>query len=218
MIGLRISNDVLNGTIQLFDNSNLSGSFSRAIIEIPVLGLSKELNAGSDPALSVFLSPNSLGIVLPAKVDKVLTIRYSLLSQIDPTGLNYTLGDNLVKKPGIFNLFAGTDYIYINGLYKIDKVQSSADELFLITPILENSSVAYVTYTTEICYTVLYDIPQKLKKLSFSFNGQCQDCVERKQLSEAFIYLEALKIQIDCNDCFNQNALLKRIKTLLDIC
>lgn len=220
MIKLRTQNDVLNGVIELYDNSSLINSFQRAFIELPDLGLSEELNAGSNPTLSNFLSPNSIsGIKFSTKLDKVLTLKYTLLSQIDNSGLSYTLGDNIVYKVGIYNLFSGTDYIYINKLYLIDKALSSQDQLWLKEPIQEVSSSVYIAFYSEQCITVLYQIPQELKKLTLQYSVNCcNDCIEGEILTKAYRYIEALKIQQDCNDCNTQREILQKLKKALQLC
>ena len=218
MIQLRTVNDVLNGIIDLYDNSNLSDTFTRALLELPSLGLSEELNAGSTPTISAFLSPNSLSKVsFSARVDEVLIIKYTLLSPVDPSGLSYTLGDNLVYKTGIYNLFSGTDRISIADiLYIIDKSYSTADMLFLTSPIMEEGTV-YKAYYLEKCVTVIYEIPIKLKDKTFNYDSCC-DCNEGKTLSQSYLYLEAIKVQEECNDCEKQKLLLNKLKDALDIC
>ena len=220
MIGLRTVNTALNGVIEVFDNSDLIDSFTRAIIELPSLGLSEELNAGSTPTLGAFLSPNSLsGVSFDAKVDEVLTIGYTLLSPLNNSGLTYTVGDNLVYQTGIYNLFSGTNYIFIlDKLYLIDKSMSSADMLFLESPIEDTTSTLYKAYYLEKCVTVIFDIPCKLKTLTFAFDDSCCGCKEEKTLSKAYNYLEAIKVHEECNDCDKQRTFLSKLKDILDIC
>lgn len=218
MIQLRTVNNVLNGIIDLYDNSNLTDTFTRALIELPSLGLSEELNAGSTPTISGFLSPNSLSKVsFNTRMDEVLTIRYVLLSPVEVSGLSYTVGDNLVYKTGIFNLFSGTDRISIaDNLYTIDKSNSNADMLFLTAPIIESGTV-YKAYYLEKCVTVIFDIPLKLKEKTFNYDNCC-DCNAGKTLSQSYLYLEAIKVQEECNDCEKQKLLLNKLKDALDIC
>lgn len=219
MIGLRTVTDVLNSVIQCYDNSSFTETFTRAFLEVPNLGLSKELNAGSTPTLSAFLSPNSLSYVeFPFKNDEVITVLYTLLSPINNSGLGYTVGDNVVYKTGIFNLFSGTDYIYIDKLYKIDKSESTADSLYLTSTIDSWSPNVYKAYFMSKCITVLSDIPCKLKNMTLSMGHNCCDCEDGKTLSESFRILEAIKVGEDCNDCERQKLLLSQLKKILNLC
>ena len=217
MINLRSSNDVLQGTVTIYDKSVLEGSFTRAFIALKELGLSKELNAGTDPTLSAFLSPSPVvGVEFEAKVDMRVTVEYTLLSLLDSSGLTFTVGDNIVSKTGIYNLFSGTNYIYIEKLYLIDKSKSTADSLWLTTPI-EKTGVVYIAYYIEKCISVLYKIPERLKVLTFELDNCC-GCRNAQTLSEAYRYMEALKIQADCNGCEELDSIFRELKDILNIC
>lgn len=220
MIGIRTFNDVLEGKINIFDNSNLTGTFDKAIVELPNLGLREVLDAGSTPTLSTFLSPNSLsGVEFPARLDEVLTLRYTLLTEISKSGLSYTIGDNIVYKSGIYNMFAGTNYIFIDKLYLIDREMSNQDTLFLTQPISADAEKVYKAYYIEKCVTALYDIPVAIKCLTLEFSDECcDDCSKGKLLTQVHRYWEALKVLEDCNDCDKQRKLLSKLKKALNIC
>lgn len=218
MIGIRTLNDVLNGVIELFDNSTLAGNFQRAFIELTELGLRQELNAGSQPTLSDYLSLTSIkSVKFNARVDEVVTVKYTLLSELDRSGLSYTLGNNIVTKVGILNEFASTDYIYIGKLYKINRTLSTSDSLWLDNLIDVTSGSIYAAYYMEKCITIKYEIVKAVKALAFNFNNCC-GCEDGKKLSDALKYIEAINVQQDCNDCEKQRKLLYRLKKLLNIC
>lgn len=218
MINIRTTNDVLNGVLKVFDNSNLDDSFQKGIIKIQKLGLSKELDSGTTPTLSSFLSPNSLsGVEFDTRMDEILEVEYTLLSSLSNSGLSYTLGDNMVYQTGIYNTFSGTDKIFIDQLYTIDKSRSGADFLYLTSPIKASAVTIYKAYYIKKCIVVLFNIPEKIKDLMFSFNDCC-DCKDGDNLCKALQYYEALKIQQDCNDCEKLRAFLAKLKQLLKIC
>lgn len=220
MINLRTTNDVLNGVLKVFDNSNLddSNSLEKGIIKIQKLGLSKELDSGTTPTLSSFLSPNSLtGVEFDARVDEVVEIEYTLFRPLSNSGLSYTLGDNLVYQTGIYNLFSGTDKIFIDQLYTIDKSRSGADFLYLTSPIKTSAPTVYKAYYFKKCAIAVYKIPQKIKELMFSFNDCC-DCKDGDRLCKVLQFYEALKVNLDCNDCEKLRMFLAKLKSELDIC
>ena len=216
MIGLNAiyNNDV----IQVFDRSSLTETFTKAIIDLPILGLRKELDSGSNPTIGTFLSPNSIiGVEFPTEIDAVVTIKYTLLSPVNASGLSYNVNDNLVYKTGIFNLFSGTDRIFIDKLYYIDKVRSTADVLFLTEPI-EGTGTVYLAYYLEKCIAVFNQIPCKIKSITFSMFEQCCNDKSKDTLDWAYRYMQAIKVQQDCNDCGKMKDLLHKLKNLLDVC
>lgn len=218
MINIRTQNDVLNGVIQVFDKSNLTDTFDKAFIELPSLGLSKELNSGTTPTLSSFLSPNSLtGIAFNARMDEIVDVKYTLFSALSNSGLTYILGDNIVRQSGIYNLFSQTDYIYIDRLYTIDKSRSGADFLYLTAPIKSNATTVYKAYHTRKCVAILYDIPEKIKQLAMNFDDCC-DCKQGEVLCRVLQFYEAIKVQEECNDCEKLKSFLDKLKQALNIC
>jgi hypothetical protein len=218
VINIRTTNDVLNGVIKVFDNSNLDDTFNKGIIKIQKLGLSKELDSGTTPTLSSFLSPNSLtGVEFDARIDEIVEVEYTLLSALSNSGLSYTLGDNMVYQVGIYNTFSGTDKIFIDQLYTIDKTKSGADFLYLTSPIDNSATTLYKAYYIKKCVVVLFKIPDAIKDLLFSASDCC-GYEDGKTLCKVLQYYEGLKIQQDCNDCEKLRSFLAKLKSALNIC
>lgn len=203
------------GIIKITNRStDLQSGIVEGILQIRELALEFELNGTSSPTLTQFLSASS-SIIVPAKIDEVLSIELILL--IPLTGATYHNGQNSIVKLNVFNEVRDFLHVYTNEkLYTIDKGYSTQHELILTTPLVNPDLTIYKAYYKKICYTSLWNVVGRLKDTIFAQGDcNCKTCDdEKKKIDEALRYIQALNLGPDCD---TQRKFLACLKSVLDI-
>ena len=175
-----------------------------------------EINDSSNPNVSDMVNPLLNTKLYLDSTDDIYDYEYHILFGYGVA--DFTKGDNIIYRDGIYSYFSNADCIWVDGnRYEIDKPRCTPDYLFLKSP-LKSDDINQIIYKSIIIsgnYSYTCSIENELKKRILSDNG-CQNC-KPDDIFNALQYLTALKINTDCADISSKKRMMNQLKNILNL-
>lgn len=178
-----------------------------------VNGQTVEISETTNPNIFDFVNPNldtKLSIVSP---DGVFEYEYHMLFGYGVA--DFTKGDNIIRRLGIYSFFTNADCIWIDGKrYEIDKQLCTPDSLFLKSPLQSDdvNQIIYKSIVIKDSYSYSCSATNEIKKRILKING-CKDC-SSDDLCEALQLLHALEIN-ECSSITDKRRIMARLANII---